>query len=188
MAYITAANAKAEQASLADFSDAQVNAAVAEFEAIAERYCRTKFGTRSVTFTVSARPLPSSLQLPDTNVSSVTATTDGTSVDMSNVVVNGTAGTLRNLPWAGTTPTAVVISYTAGTSTVPTLLASGAAEYAARTLNSRASGTSRDVRWQSPDGAVSFVTPDWNRGRPTGWTEVDRALNTYRATSLGFGG
>lgn len=186
MAYITATNAKSEQASLADFTDAQVNAAVAEFEAICERYTGRKWGTRSATYEVTERPLPPTVLLPDTDVSSVTATSDGTSVDMSNVIVIETSGVLHRMPWIGTNPLAAVISYTAGTSSVPTLLASAAAEYAARILNGRASGTSRDVRWQSPDGAVSFVTPDWDRGRPTGWTEVDRALNSYRSAGVGF--
>jgi hypothetical protein len=181
MAYITAANAKAQQSSLADFTDAEVNAAVAEFQDICERYCGRKFGTRSATFEVGTRPLPANLALPDTDISSVSATVDGTSVSMSNVTINEDAGTLRNMPWAGTYPTTALVAYTVGTSAVPAVLASGAAEYAARTLNSRASGTSRDVRWQSPDGAVSFVTPSWRDGRPTGYTDVDRALNTYKS-------
>lgn len=186
MAYITAANAKVQQTGLADFSDSDVNASIAEFEAICERYCGRKFGTRSATFEVGTRPLPANLTLPDTDISSVTATTDGTSVTMTNVTINEAAGTLRNMPWAGTYPVTALLAYTTGTSAVPALLASAAAEYAARSLNSRASGTSRDVRWQSPDGAVSFVTPDWRNGRPTGWTEVDRALNTYKSRAGQF--
>lgn len=59
------------------------------------------------------------------------------------------------------------------------LLRSACAEYVAAVSTSRGSKTSRDVIAQSIDGSwTRYSTPDMSAGRPTGWTEVDRLLNS----------
>lgn len=69
------------------------------------------------------------------------------------------------------------------------VLRSACTEYVAAVLTSRRSGTSRDVVAQSIDGSwTRYSTPDMAAGRPTGWTEVDRLLNTladYRLPGIG---
>jgi len=44
---------------------------------------------------------------------------------------------------------------------------------------SRAAGVSRNTLSEATDaGTTRYSTPDWEGGRPTGWLEVDRLLNT----------
>lgn len=179
MAYATAAEAKTRQDRLATVSDTLIDDAIAEFAVLAERYCGDVFGSRSVTYDIAARPLPAALQLRTGNVSAVTLTCDGTAVDMTRVIVGAAAGTLARIPWPTVWPTTASVAYTAGLA-VPVGIKRVACQYAAEVLGSEGSGMSRDVRWQGSDGAVSFVTPDWDRGRPTGWTEIDRVLNEHR--------
>lgn len=182
MAYVTAAVAKARNTSLTDYSDAYVNDAVAEFEALAEEYCDRAFTSRTATEYVNARPLCSTVQLSHTGVTSLTSiTADGVSVATTDVRIDRENGRLHNIPWTGTTLVKdAVIVYVYGPASVPKDIARICIEYAARTLNGEASGTSADVRWQSPDGAVSFVTADWNAGRPTRFSDINDVLNRYR--------
>lgn len=63
--------------------------------------------------------------------------------------------------------------------TPPEVILRACAEYVLCVVTSQASGTSRDVIAQSMDGSwTRYSTPDWAAGRPTGWTEVDRLLNS----------
>ena len=186
MAIITAAAAKAQEASLADATDAAVDSAIAEFEELVETYCNRRYVSASKTFEVSERPLPATVLLPDINVSSVTATADGVSVDMGDVIVIETSGVIHRMPWAGTSPAAAVMSYTTVDATIPLAIKRAAAIFAAKVIGAAASGTSGDVRWQSADGAYAMETADWSAGRPTAWREVNRVLNQYRLP-IGFG-
>ena len=62
---------------------------------------------------------------------------------------------------------------------VPSVLVSAACEYAVCVLTSRASGASRNTLAEDTEtGTTRFSTPDWHAGRPTGFLEVDRLLNT----------
>lgn len=68
------------------------------------------------------------------------------------------------------------------------ILRAACAEYVSVVSTSRSSGTSRDVVAQSIDGSwTRYSTPDMAAGRPTGWTEVDRLLNSladYRVPGI----
>ena len=181
MAIITAAEAKVLETTLADgtFTDAQINAAVAEFEELVETYCNRRYVSASVTYEVPTRPLPVSVNLPDVAVSSVTATVDGVSVDMTNVTVLEADGVLLNMPWKGLRPIAATVSYTAGAS-APYAIKRAAAIFAMKVLGQQISGTSGDVKWTSPDGTSYLETADLARNRPTPWKDVNAALNLYR--------
>lgn len=185
MAYVTAADAKARVPSLTDYSDTIVDATIAEFEDLAERYCQQAFASRTVTEEIVQRPLTSSVALKwpgVTELDSITA--DGVELDLTNVVVVKAPGVLHGIVW----PTWRVLSadavYTYGPATTQPMIVRGCIEYVRRTLNAEVAGTSRDFRTQAGDGGTtSFVLPDWEKGRPTGFTEVDRILNTYRDPS-----
>lgn len=73
--------------------------------------------------------------------------------------------------------------------TAPETLKRACAVYVEAVANATRSGTSRDVIAQSMDGSwTRFSTPDWSAGRPSGWTEVDRLLNSlpdYRIPGIG---
>lgn len=59
------------------------------------------------------------------------------------------------------------------------VLRSACAEYVSAVVTARQSGTSRDIVAQTIDGSwTRYSTPDMSAGRPTGWTEVDRLLNS----------
>lgn len=63
--------------------------------------------------------------------------------------------------------------------TAPETLKRACTTYVEAVANSTRSGTSRDVIAQSIDGSwTRYSTPDWTAGRPSGWTEVDRLLNS----------
>lgn len=62
---------------------------------------------------------------------------------------------------------------------LPENLLAGCAEYCSALLTSRSSGTSRDVIAMTAEGSwTRFSTPDRTKGRPTGWTEPDRLINS----------
>lgn len=62
---------------------------------------------------------------------------------------------------------------------VPAPLLAAACEYAVCVLTSRAAGASRNTLAEATEtGTTRYSTPDWHNGRPTGFLEVDRLLNT----------
>ena len=188
MAYVTATTAKATNTALAEYTDAQVNAKVAEFEDILERYCSVAYTTRTATEQITRRPLRSTVQLANPRLISLTSiTVDGTVLSLTNVARLKTPGVLMHVPFTDPCPLDCTIVYTHGYATTPVLAIAGAVEYAARSLAADNSGTSRDVRSQAFDGGTTnYITPDWSRGRPTGWTEVDRLLNSCDDYRTGF--
>jgi hypothetical protein len=73
---------------------------------------------------------------------------------------------------------AVSVTYSHGIDT-PAVAVRACAEYVRAVALAERSGTSRDVIAQSFDGGFTrYSTPDWSRGRPTGFLEVDRLLDT----------
>lgn len=186
MAYVTVAQARARISGLDDFSDATITAAIAEFEDIAERYCGRTFTSRSVTETVGVRPLPSTVVLKHAEVTALSAISHkGNSVATTNVDWTP-GGVVRNIPWP-TWDGAATITYTYGASSTPDAIKRACIDYVARTLRSEDSGTGPDVsRTGFADGGFTqFIQPDWSNGKPTGWRDVDRVLNSYRQP-LGF--
>ena len=61
-------------------------------------------------------------------------------------------------------------------------------EYVLCVLRARASGVSRNTLSEATEaGTTRYSTPDWSAGRPTGWLEVDRLLNSlpdYRTPGI----
>jgi hypothetical protein len=72
------------------------------------------------------------------------------------------------------------IAYEYGRDRPPEAIADACREYVRSTLLKSTSGVDRDIIWQSFDGGPTnrYSTPDWAAGRPTGWIDVDRLLNS----------
>ena len=66
-----------------------------------------------------------------------------------------------------------------GATSTPAALLDACTEYVLCVARNRASGVSRNTLSEATDaGTTRYSTPDWSAGRPTGWLEVDRLLNT----------
>lgn len=77
-------------------------------------------------------------------------------------------------------PSDVVVGYEHGLDGAPEPLRNACREYVRSSLLKSVSGMSRDVLTQSMgDGTYTrYMTPDFRAGRPTGWGDVDRELNS----------
>jgi hypothetical protein len=164
-------------------SNAEIGALIAEFVEVAERYRGVALEPRTATDTF--RNPGASVQLARWPVRSLaSATADGDPLVVADLDYSDT-GIVSGLPDnAGT----VTVTYSHGIDT-PAVAARACAEYVRAVALAERSGTSRDVIAQSFDGGFTrYSTPDWNRGRPTGFLEVDRLLDTlpdYRVPGVG---
>lgn len=189
-AYLTAAAAKLRDDRLADFDATAIDARIAAFEEIAEPYRGVAFTPRTATNVMVRGCDRTTLVLPHVKVSTPSAiAVDGvalTSGQLADVTVWGNEGTLeRDAGWSGTS---VVLTYVYGYATPPAAVLDACTEYVLSTLRSRQSGVSRNVLSEATEaGTTRYSTPDWAAGRPTGWLEVDRLLNSlpdYRVPGL----
>lgn len=177
MAIVSAADAKARVESLTDYTDAIVDAAIAEFTEIATKYRGCNWEpTEHVEQVQGTLGWTVALGWPlVSDVASVEA--DGVALDLTQLKINKRAGVLTGITW----PSQVldpVVTYTAGYDEFPPGLVRVAIEYARRTLKAESSGTSRDFRSQAFDGGTTnYVMP--GPRNPTGFLEVDRILNTF---------
>lgn len=178
--YLTAAAARLRDTRLADLSDDVIEYWVADFEDLAERYRRVAFTPRDATATLHGNT-GSYLFLPKPHVSAVTSITiDDTALSVSelaDVTIWGDEGTLeRSAGWYGTQ---IVVVYTHGYTTPPATILDACTEYVLCMVRSRASGVSRNTTSQATDvGTTRFTKIDWEGGTPTGWSDVDRLLNS----------
>lgn len=145
---------------------------IAEFEDLAERYRGIAYVVRAAVETPFLRCDNRVLLGHRPVVGTVVATLDA--VEQS-VTVDRAAGVV----WLGSNVTGELsVSYSHGLAVTPELVLHACTEYVVTTAVQQMSSTSRDIISQSTDGTmVRYSTPDWGRGRPTGWTEVDRLLN-----------
>lgn len=184
--YLTAAEVRDRARSLpSDITDAEIESLVSEFEEIAERYRGVAFTPRSYTETISAPG--STVILTRYPLRSVTSfTVDGDAGTVADLTVDAQLGTIYGGGWASATPLVVVYSY--GLDEPPAVLLRACTEYVAAVARADRSGQSRDVISQSFDGGFTrYSTPSWGDGRPTGFLEVDRLLNSlpdYRVPGI----
>jgi hypothetical protein len=161
------------------YTDLELTNLVSEFEDIAERYLQTAFVTRTATAEKIVRP-NKWVQLANRPVISVSAfTVDGVAGTLSELTVENATGLIYGPAWYGAD--VLTVTYTYGLATTPEPLLRACAEYCRSVAFADRSGQSRDVIAQSFDGSMTrYSTPDWTRGRPTGYLEVDRLLNSFR--------
>ena len=170
-------------------SGGQIAELIAEFVELAERYRGVALQATNATETFSnatsynayvdqwplrtiERPRLFTVQLGRWPVRSVTSVTvDGDVVTPTRVTDTG----LVYLPRMGLE---TVVVYVHGIDT-PTAAKRACAEYVRAVALAERSGTSRDVIAQSFDGGMTrYSTPNWSAGRPTGFLEVDRLLES----------
>lgn len=180
MAYLTPAQVRSRIPALSNpttYTDTELTSLVAEFTDIAERYLLTAFEVRTATAEQVVRP-NKWVQLAHRPVVSVSAfTVDGVAGTLTELTTETATGLTYGPAWYGAK--IATFTYTYGTATQPEPLLRACAEYCRAVAFADRSGQSRDVIAQSFDGSTTrYSTPDWNRGRPTGFLEVDRLLNS----------
>lgn len=186
MPYCTPADVRAVYPALDDtgiYPDALLSTLIDEFEQIAEQYRGTAYLPRTVTETLVVPPGTywTNLVLKHAPVTAITNfTLDGNAV--TGYTLDQTLGRVNNTylfgQWTNGFGT-ISITYTHGLTSPPTPILRACKMYVRNAAKADQSGTSRDVLSQSVDGATTrYATPDWKAGRPTGWLDVDRILNS----------
>lgn len=190
--YLTAAQIRAAVPTLSDqgkYPDAVLQDLVAEFEQVAEEYRGVAFTPRTAVETQTICSGATSIVLNWPRVRSVASlAVDSTTVSSSTYRVTE-AGVLQSSTGfivGGAFPEAqAVITYDHGydvpTSTVApgSVLLRACREYVRSCAVAGASNVPRDIIATSADGLTTrYSTPDKKAGRPTGYIEVDRLLNT----------
>jgi hypothetical protein len=189
MAYLTPAQVRSRIPALVNpttYTDTELTNLISEFEEIADRYLLTSFQTKTATAEQIVRP-NQFIQLANRPIVSVSAfTVDGVAGTLTDLTTEKATGLIYGPAWYGAD--VVTVTYTYGTATAPEVLLRACAEYCRSVAFADRSGQSRDVIAQSFDGSMTrYSTPDWNRGRPTGFLEVDRLLNSlddYKAPGI----
>jgi len=190
--YLTPAQIRAAVSTLADsakYPDTALSDLVAEFEQVAEEYRGVAFTPRTAVETQTVCPGAASVTLNWPRVRSITSVVvDGTTVSSSTYRVTE-AGILQSSAGfyaGGAFPEAsAVVTYDHGydvpTSTVApgSVLLRACREYVRVCAVADRSNVPRDIIATTSDGmSTRYSTPDKKAGRPTGYLEVDRLLNT----------
>jgi hypothetical protein len=181
MAYMTAAELRQRVTALqsdAKFPDDVLTDLVAEFQEIAERYRGVAYQPTTTTETIYTSRAVDAVALHHLPIRSVTSVTvDGTTLDASSFEVDALAGGIVvtvafNVP--------VVVEYIHGLDEPPATLLRACREYVRACALSDRSSVGRDVLVlaDGAGGTTRYSTPDWDAGRPTGYLEVDRLLNS----------
>lgn len=166
------------------FPDTMIEDAVAEFEEIAEPYRGVPFTPREAVWSPPSGQwcAPRQFVLPYQKVIAVTATLDGD--DFTDDLVFDSGPGIVTLPSYG----AWVLTITYGFATPPALVLAACRDYVVLTSLRDRSGTAREAIATAADGVTyRYSTPDWDAGRPTGYLDVDRRLNSvpdYRVPGI----
>lgn len=177
MAYMTADDLRDRVPALddPDITDTMLEDLVEEFEDIAERYLGVAYESRSETETFDLDQ-DTLVVLKWVKVTAVgTITIDGDAVDSDDYTFTDGYAITFTSPRTGV----LSVTYTHGEATPTKPLLRAGREYVKACALSDRSRVPRDVISQSGEGFTTrYSTPDWDRGRPTGYIEVDRLLNS----------
>lgn len=190
MALLTASSAKSRDDRLADLDDDAVTAQIAAFTEIAIPYRGVAFEATTATAVKVPGHCGRRLLVPNVKLIALTAASlDGTALtsdELAEVTVWSEEGILERT--AGWSATQVSLTYTHGYASPPAAVLDACTEYVLCVLRARASGVSRNTLSEATEaGTTRYSTPDWSAGRPTGWLEVDRLLNSlpdYRTPGI----
>lgn len=191
--YLTAAEVRervarsGSSAPLAGLTDDVIAELVAEFEEIVEDYRGHAWVPRTVTEVVEVTDRTARLVLDWPLVRSVTSVTiNGTAVAAANYDTAKRAGIITLAAGSASPEYPATVVYEHGLDAPSNALKRACALYVQRTAEAEKSGQGRDLIAQGIDGGTTrYSTPDKAAGRPTGWLEVDRLLNSlpdYRPT------
>lgn len=190
--YLTPAQIRAAVPTLADqgkYPDTVLSDLVAEFEQVAEEYRGVAFTPRTAVETQTICSGAGSLTLNWPRVRSITSVVvDGTTIDSSTYRVTE-AGVLQSstgfIGGSAFPEASAVVTYSHGfdvpTSTVApgSVLLRACREYVRVCAVADRSSVPRDIIATTADGmSTRYGTPDKKAGRPTGYIEIDRLLNT----------
>lgn len=177
--YLTADEVRARQPAV-DADDGTIEGLVAEFEDLAERYRGVAFTPREAT--AVCRAVRGVVELPDVMIREITTiTAAGASVTWDDDDLDEARGRLGL-----SRSDKLTIAYEHGLDAPPEGLLAACAAFVRRRVKLDASGTSRDVLSQNFDGGTTrYSTPSWEDGRPTGFLDIDAALNAVRDYRIG---
>lgn len=169
------------------YPDSDIDDLVSEFREVFTDYRGVAPTPTEETETITVRSCTSKLILRWPEVTDLTALSiDGTDADMD--LISFEKSGIVTYQGSFSAGGVVVAEYVHGLAEVPAILTRATVRYVCAVLKSEASGTGRDVLTQNVDGATTrYSTPDKNAGRPTGWLEVDRLLNSltdYRVPGI----
>lgn len=203
MAYQTAAQIRtawaanpawSDVADTTKWPDATLNRYVASFEELVEDYRGVAYEPRTATETFLLDERSCSLRLAWPQVRSITSVTEtspavggsATTVSSTLYTFDADAG-LVLYPTGFLTGSKVVVVYSHGFAAPPDSLVEATLEYVrCRAMQGR-SGVARDVIAQNVEGLTTrFSTPDKAAGRPTGYLDVDRLLNSLADLRVPF--
>lgn len=179
MAYLTPAEVRQSHRDLLDdsrFPDAELSALVEEFEHLAERYRGVAYEPRS---SVEVHPTAGDCTLILRHVKvrgEPTFEVDGSPVVVPHLSIDHDAGIVSG----SFRHHSVAITYEHGFDAPPPAAVRACGLYVWREAMSAANpNTSNSYMTSNADlGIVERAsTADWSAGRPTGWLDVDRALN-----------
>lgn len=183
MAYLTAAQVRVRVPALANvttYPSAELDRLVLEFTEIAEDYLGVAYEPRTVTAEQVVKP-NQLVKLANPQVRTLTAVTINltalTAGELADLTIDKVAGSVIDGLWVGS-PFAL-FTYTHGFDAPTEVLLRACSEYVRSVAFADRSGQSRDVIAQSMDGSFTrYSTPSYSAGRPTGFLEVDRLLNS----------
>lgn len=165
------------------YPDAVLSALVTEFEEIAEDYRGVAYTPRTATETHTVPLSSSSIMLRHQRVRSITSVVlDGATIDAGSYTYTDHGTIESRVGFLGTGLQAVstaVIVLSHGYDAPPQRLLRGCREYVRNCAVADRSDVPRDIIATSVDGMTHrYSTPDKSAGRPTGYIEVDRLLNS----------
>lgn len=176
MPYLTADQIRDRVPALDDpgISDDEIEERVAEFEDIAERYTGVAYLPREATHTVEV--CGSRWLSPNHLITAVS------SIEVEGVAVTGyTFSDGYGIDFGTRRTGTLEVTYTHGMTTPPAAILNACREYVRSSILAARSSVPRDVISQSGDGFTTrYSTPSWSQRKPTGWTEVDRLLNSVQ--------
>jgi hypothetical protein len=170
-------------ANVGDFPDEHLEELIEEFEDIAERYIGVAYLPRETTETADlCRSSVFLAKWPQ-----ITAV-DEITVDTVDVTTEYTFSNGWSIDLGGTYSGVFSITYTHGFTEPTKPILRACREYVRSCALADRSSVPRDAYLQNGDGITfRLSTPDWAAGRPTGYIEVDRILNSvdmYRVPGI----
>lgn len=170
----------ASESPLASLTDTYLAELVAEFEEIVEDYRGAAWVPRTATELVEVASPTSHLWLSWPLVRSVTSVTiNGSAVASGNFTVVKSSGMVILSTTLATPDYPATVVYSHGADAPSAVLKRATALYVECVATSEKSGQGRDIITQAIDGGTTrYSTPSKEQGRPTGWLEVDRLLNS----------
>lgn len=161
------------------WSDDDITEMVSEVAEVASEYRGVAYETTTATEVHRVTSATTGLVLREPLAQAITSVTiDGSTIDSSLYVLDSFEAILRYD--SGFSPSfPVTVVYTHGLTAVPARLKRAIALYVQEVASLEQSGTGRNMLSQTFDGgSTRYSTPDMAAGRPTGWLEVDRLLNS----------